>query len=98
LPRVVLYETLLVRPDGNLVRFLLIVVVVLGRLYILLDLFVVLVLMMCISVGLFLIIVLFIISKHLGGEYVNILVDHSRGMEKVDERFLMFIQSLREVV
>ena len=46
---------------------------------------------MCILVGLFLIIVLFIISKHLGGEYVNILVDHPRGMEEVYERFLMLI-------
>ena len=54
--------------------------------------------MMCILVGLLLIIVLFIISKHLGGEYVNILIDHPRGMEEVDERFLMLIQSLREVV
>jgi len=54
--------------------------------------------MMCILVGLFLIIVLFIISKHLGGEYVNILIDHTRGMEEVDERFLMLVQSLREVV
>jgi hypothetical protein len=53
--------------------------------------------MMCILVGLLLIIVLFIISKHLRGEYVNILVDHPRGMEEVDERFLMLIQSLREV-
>jgi hypothetical protein len=76
----------------------LIVVVVFGRLYILLDFFLLLLLMMCILVGLLLIIVLFIISKHLGGEYVNILVDHPRGMEEVDERFLMLIQSLREVV
>jgi hypothetical protein len=94
-----LNETLLVRPDGNLVRFLLIVVVVLGRLNILLDFFLLLpLLMMCILVGLLLIIVLIVISKPLGGEYVNILIGHARGMKEVDEGFLVLIQPLREVV
>ena len=53
--------------------------------------------MMRILVGLFLMIVLFVISIPLGSEYVNILIDPG-GMEEVDERFLLLIQSLREVV
>ena len=54
--------------------------------------------MMCILVCLFLILILIVISKPLGGEYVNILIDHARGMKEVDEGFLVVIQSLREVV
>ena len=54
--------------------------------------------MMCILVGLFLIIILVVISKPLRGKYVNILIGHARGMKEVDERFLVLIQSLREVV
>ena len=90
---------MLVRSDSNLVRFLLVVIVVLSWLYVLLHfIFLQLLLMMCILVGLLLIIELFIISKHLRGEYVDILIDNPRGMEEVDERFLLLIESLRDVV
>ena len=57
-----------------------------------------LLLMVGILVGLFLIIVLVVISKSLGREYINILIGHSRGMKEVDEGFLVLIKSLREVV
>ena len=76
-----------------------VVVVVLSWLYVLLYFILLqLLLMVCILVGLLLIIELLIISKYLGGEYVDILIDYPRGMKEVDERFLLLIESLREVM